>query len=268
MSAPVDSTPSSEHGGAASRPILRSRQIPASPWSRSPRPTSTKPAACACVSSPIGQRRRVPHEPSVAGHRRRGRSRSPSRRFEVTLGRLDPTGISVTAIDDVCGVCPVGADPRPLAQHVMLRRPVPRILLVRRRPGERRSDESTTYVVPPRTGEPIALEPIASGLPDGFVAYRADYEEIARLPSASSWPRSPIRWREACPYRRRRSPRCSSRVAGGTVFLVEPAPDLASVEVTDIAVLSVPIAGCTSPVARDGGPARLERDDLRARLRR
>jgi len=38
------------------------------------------------------------------------------------------------------------------------------------------------------------------------------------------------------------------------VFLVEATPDLGSVEITDIAVLSVPIAGCTAPVIDMAAP--------------
>ena len=62
----------------------------------------------------------------------------------------------------------------------------------------------------------------------------------------------PDPWREACEY--------DADIptvlvpAGGTVFLVEPTPGLASVEVTDIAVLSVPIAGCTAPVGEMAAP--------------
>ena len=98
----------------------------------------------------------------------------------------------------------------------------------------------------------IALEPIESALPDGFVAYRAEYEEFGTPFTCLVVASFPDPWREACPYGGDFPTVLVP--AGGTVFLVEPAPDLASVEVTDIAVLSVPIAGCTSPVLEMAAP--------------
>jgi hypothetical protein len=164
--------------------------------------------------------------------------------FEVTLGRLDPAGISVAAIDEVCGYAPSTLIPaRWLNTSCSTEQSQEHFWFVAapRSPG----DEQATYVVPPRTGEPVVLQPLASTLPDGFVAYRASYEEILGYEClvVASFPDP---WREACNYGG-----IFPRVlvpAAGTVFLIEPTPDLASVEVTDIAVLSVPIAGCTAPV--------------------
>ncbi|HWM19892.1 MAG TPA: hypothetical protein VNO51_09405 [Ilumatobacteraceae bacterium] len=164
--------------------------------------------------------------------------------FEVTLGRLDPEGISVTAIDEVCGYAPSTLIPaRWLNTSCSTEQSLEHFWFVAapRTPG----GEQATYVVPPRTGDPVVLQPIASALPDGFVAYRASYEEIVGYQClvVASFPDP---WREACSYGGD-FPRVLVPAAG-TVFLIEPAPDLTSVEVTDIAVLSVPIAGCTAPV--------------------
>jgi hypothetical protein len=161
--------------------------------------------------------------------------------FEVTLGRLDPEDISVNAIEEVCGSAPSTLTPARWLNTSCSTDQYFWFVAAPRTPD----GEQATYVVPPRTGEPVVLQPIASALPDGFVAYRANYEEILGYQClvVASFPDP---WREACEYGGD-FPTVLVPVAG-SVFVVESAPDLASVEVTDIAVLSVPIAGCSAPV--------------------
>lgn len=161
--------------------------------------------------------------------------------FEVTLGRLDPVGISVSAIDEVCGYPPAAVIPARWLHTSCSTDLYFWFVAAPRTPD----GEPATYVVPPGSGELVRLEPIESALPDGFAAYRASNEEIVsyRCLVVAAFPDP---GREAC-YAGNVVPRMLVPV-GGTVFLVEPAPDLASVEITDIAVLSMPIAGCTAPV--------------------
>ena len=160
------------------------------------------------------------------------------RAFVVTLG----TAISATAIDEVCGYAPSALTQARWLSTSCETESYFWFVAAPEVPG----GESTTYVVPPRTGEAIALEPIESALPDGFVAYRADYVEFGTNIRCLLVASFPDPWREACVHGSD-LPRMLVPTAG-SVFLVEPAPDVASVEVQDIAVLSVPIAGCTSPV--------------------
>jgi hypothetical protein len=91
----------------------------------------------------------------------------------------------------------------------------------------------------------VVLEAIESALPDGYTAYRATNEEIVgyRCLVVGAFP---DRWREAC-FHGGVVPVMLVPV-GGSVFVVEASPDFQSVEITDIAVLSVPLAGCTAPV--------------------
>jgi hypothetical protein len=162
--------------------------------------------------------------------------------FELVIDPVDAVAASATAIDEVCGYAPSA-----LTQARWLNTSCSTdqffwFVAAPELPG----GESTTYVVPPRTSETIALEPIESALPDGLVAYRANYEEFGTNITCLLVASFPDPWREACVHGSD-LPRMFVPT-GGSVFLVEPGPDVASVEVQDIAVLSVPIAGCTSPV--------------------
>ena len=210
------------------------------------------------------QRRRVPHQPPVAGHpdvdrrvRRagvRGHPRSTRPRGDLRDG--DRRSVRIR---------PVGADPRPLAQHVVLRpatdtsgsSPLPETPTAsRRRTSCRRGPV-----------KPVALEPIASALPDGFVGLprRVRGHGRFRCLVVASFPDP---WREACVVRRRCPHECSSRLAAPSSWWNRPPTWRRSRSPTSRCCRCRSPAAPSPIVEHGGADPRLERDDLRADLRR
>ncbi len=167
------------------------------------------------------------------------------RAFDVAVDAFDPDSHTITMIDgpeiDFCGHGSSALVPDRWshvscsADHFWFRAV-----------AENPDGTPSVFVVPPSTREPIALEPLASTLPDGLAAYRATAEIDGTQMACLVIGTFPDLWREACGETNQLFRLLVP--AAGSAFLVESEPGFRGVEVTDIAVLSVPIVGCTAPV--------------------
>ena len=92
--------------------------------------------------------------------------------YEVTVNALDLSDYTTGRVDEVCGVTGSAlVQARWLDTSCSFNQFLEYFWFVAA--PETPSDASTTYVVPPRAGAPVVLEPISSELPDGSAAYHA-----------------------------------------------------------------------------------------------
>jgi hypothetical protein len=166
--------------------------------------------------------------------------------WQVTVDAFDPAVSTLREVPDVCGRGSSALIPNRWL-HVAC--DDARFWFVAA--PETPSGGSTTFVTPPESAVPAELVPLDSSLPDGFVAYRVDIEIADQPVTCLVVGLFPDPWREACVNWSERSVLVP---IGGTVFLVDAAPNLESVEITDIATLSLPLVGCTAPVADIAAP--------------